>query len=281
MFTFLKKEPDMQGIAAGQKATGRIWTRQNLYSIRLRCLTAAGVELTRAQILNDISDIVIRINGKPIVDCDADFLLDLQKYYGDAESAGNVDGNIIIPFSRRHLASFEERAVYAIGAKGVNDISIEAKIDAVAQLSKIEVWGEFDNAEPREIGTHVEIERHSRTFGSIAVQQLTDLPFQGEKFVGYFAKHFRFSPGVVGYVTVKRNGVELYYQISPKSMEAFLNEGKRKPQTGYFHLDYCRNNSRFAFLPGQAQSMQVDVNWTTAPTNYVIFTESIYNGISK
>lgn len=280
MFTYLKKEPDMQGIAAGQKATGRVWTRQNLYSIRLRCLTSGGVELTRAQILNDISDIVVRINGKTVIDCDADFLLDLQKYYGDAVSAGNVDGNIVIPFARRHLASFEERAVYAIGAKGVNDISIEAKVDAVAQLSKIEVFGEFDSATPREIGTHVQIVRHNRTFGSTGIQQLTDLPFQDKALVGYFAKHFRFSTATVEYATVKRDGIELFTQVAPKFMEAYLNEGLRKPQSGYFHIDYCRNNSRFAFLPGLAQSLLVEMKWATgAPSNYVIFAETINNAL--
>jgi len=280
MFTFLKKEPDMQGIAAGQKATGRIWTRQNLYGIWLRCVTSGGVELTRAQILNDISDIIVRINGKTVIDCDADFLLDLQKYYGDSQVAGNIDGSIYIPFARRHLPSFEERAVYAIGAKGVNDISIEAKIDAVAQLSKIEVWGEFDSAAPREIGKHVQIVRHNRTFAATGIQQITDLPFSDEKLEGYFAKHFRFSSATVEYATVKRNGVELFYQIAPKMMQAFLNMGDRSPQSGYFHLDYCRNNSRFSFLPGQAQSMQLDVKWATAaPSNYVIFAETINNGI--
>lgn len=276
MFTYLKKEPDMQGIAAGQKATGRIWTRQNLYGIWLRCTTAAGVELTRAQIIADISDIVVRVNGKQIIDCDADFLLDLQKYYGDSQNAGNVDGMIYIPFARRHLASFEERALYALGAGGIDDLSIECKIDAVAQLSKIEVWGEFDNAAIRAIGTHVRIVRHSRNFASTGVQQITDLPFNGDDLTGYFAKHFRFSTGAVEHATVKRNGNELFYELSPKMNQAFLNRGDRSPQSGYFHIDYCANNSRFAFFPGQAQSMHLNVKWkTAAPDNYVIFAETI------
>lgn len=280
MFTFLKKEPDMQGIAAGQKATGRVWTRQNLYGITLKCLTAAGVELTRAQILADISDIIVRINGKVVIDADATFLLDLQKYYGDAINAGNIDGNIPIMFARRHLATFEERSVYAIGADGVNDISIEVKVLGVAQLSKIEVWAEFDAATPRQIGTHVQIVKHSRTFASTGIQQLTDLPFSDDKLIGYFAKHFKFSTATVDYATVKRNGVEMFYQVNPKFMETYLNMGLRKVQSGYFHIDYCRNNSRFGFLPGQAQSMLVEMKWATgAPSNYTIYAEAINSGL--
>jgi hypothetical protein len=97
MLKQLIKQPDLRGIASGATATGEIPTNGTHYATYLRCLTAAGVALTRAQIVADIGDIIVRLNGEQIVEASATFLLDLQKYYGDCGNAGNIDG--IIPLN--------------------------------------------------------------------------------------------------------------------------------------------------------------------------------------
>lgn len=274
------REPNMSGVAAVGKASGKVYTQGNIHNVYLRCLTSGGVELTRAQILNDISNIVVKINGEIYIDADATFLLDLQKFYGDCITAGNVNGIIPIPFARKHLATFQERSVTAIGTANVADFSIEVQVIANAQLNQIEIYTEIDNQELRNIGQHIRINKFTRNFAATGLQEIADMPFLDESAIGYMAMHFQ-TPGsaVVSKYTIKRNNVEIFTDSSPNLNQVALQHAFRKPQTGYYHVDFSISNDLLGILPMPGtRSLVKQITWAAAaPNSFTIYAERMFN----
>lgn len=278
MLTRIIKEPSFSGIAAGAIASARAFTRGNIVNFYLFAKTGAGAALTRAQILNDIGDIALKVNGIVLFQVDADLLLDRQKYLGDAVGAGNVDGVIPIPMELAHLPTAEQRFVPALGTADVNTIAIEATIDAVAQLSTLELFTEVNNEPNEPVGDHIRIQKFSRTFGTTGLQEISDLPFQDENVKGILAMHLRHSTGTASEITVKRNGLVVIDKVVPNLNQVLLDNGLRTVQSGYDHIDFGRHRSLNSLLPMKdTTSLIVEINWTVAaPNTYSIFMERVF-----
>lgn len=275
-FKYLNKQPNVRGIAANATATGEIATVGTHYATYLRCLSAAGVPLTRAEIIAAIGDIIIRINGDQIVEASSTFLLDLQKYYGDAFTAGNVDGIIPLNWARRHFATDQERSVYALGMDGISSFTIDAKILSTLVLSSIEVLSLVTD-EKRKLGQHVRIARFPQNFATTGVQEISSLPKEGVS-VGYQALHIEKNTGTFDKVTCKVNNVPVIEDVDPNLNQVRLKETGRTPQAAYFHLDFATNNDLFSFLPmAGVQDFRQQITWkTAAPGNFNIYREAIF-----
>jgi len=280
----IKKHANITGIAAGNIATGQVAVGRTYYGLYLRCLTAAGVELTRAQILADISDIIVRLDGEQIIVADATFLLDLQKYYGDSDVAGNVDGIIPIPFTRRTLPSNLERMVLALGTafnkegNPVKSLEISVKVIGVAQLATIEVYS-LSTEEKRKIGRHIRIKKFAQSFATTGEQEVNSLPLEGSS-IGYLALHFTESAGQIDQLNVKVNSVDLYDEVPTNLQKVFLADRKRTKQAGYAYADFGEKDTVNSLLPMQnVQDFRVNLVWNPAagaPGNYAIYAEQIH-----
>lgn len=285
MFTRIVKQGDMQNVAVNQTSIGRVTIRKNLHAVWLRFLTSAGVELTRAQIIADLStELKVRLNGTVIWDGDVTLALDLQKYYGDSISAGNVDGMVPIFFNRVNQVTAAERSVTALGPIGIDEITVEAKMgSSFAQLAKVEIYAEVDELAPREIGRHVRVTKHPKTFGSTGAEQIVDLPYKDTFLEGIFAMHYRYSTGAIDNVSITRNGQIWHQTLSAKHAEALLKRGRRTPQSGYHHIDFERNNDLLSYLPVKGMNeFLVDNVWkTAAPNSYTIWIEKYFTGFEK
>lgn len=277
MLTQIKRQPSMLGIAAGNKAAINIPTTGTHYALFLECLSAAGVPLTRAQIIADVGDIVIRIDGTEIYTCTATFILDLQKYYGDAIGAGNVNGYIPIYFAPMHLPSFAERSVYALGTNNIGVISVEVNILGIAVLAAINVYSEV-TPEVRPLGQHIRIKRFPQVFGSTGEQEITTLPKEGNS-VAYKALHIEV-PGAttITNATVKIGGNAIFDQVKQGLCDMMLRKELRTAQTDYYHIDFAKNRDLTSFLPmAGVQDFRQSIIWATAaPTNYNIYAEQIW-----
>lgn len=276
-FTQIKKQPSMTGIGAGNVATAEVPTTGTHYGLFLRCLTSAGADLTPAQIKADVGNIVIRLDGEQIIEASATFLLDLQKYYGDSIGAGNVNGIIPVYFAPAHLALFSERAVFALGTADINQFTIDANIVGVAQLSSIEVYSEVTN-EVRNVGQHIRIKKFPQNFGTTGTQEITTLPKEGPS-VGYRALHIEDNTGTIDKVTVKIGGNDIYDEVDDTLAQVLNERQKRTPQTGYYHVDFSRNNDLTSFLPMKGvQDFRQQIQWSgSAPNNFNIYAEQIHN----
>lgn len=271
----LIREPDAQNVAVGN-ANIKVLTRKNCHAIMLRCLTAAGVELTRAQILNDVSDINLKLDGETIMGVDATFLLDRQKYLGDISMGGNVNGIIPIEFTRPLLNSYTERTVSALGLANVSSVTIDVTVIAVAQLSRIEVYSLVDTEPARPLGQHIHIDRFSRSFAGTGAQELTDLPFGEDRVVAYLAEHIK-TTGTLTKAKVRRNGVDVYESLPANINTVLLNRAGRTPQSGYFSIDFDLPNQYLSALamPG-TQSLFHELTWSVAPNGFSLYLERLF-----
>lgn len=281
--TLLQHEPDFVGVAAGSLASARVLSRGNIHALWLRCLTGAGVELTRAQILADLSDIEVKIDGVPFISVDATFLLDRQKYYGDSIGAGNDDGMIPIFFTYPHLPTFAQRAVTALGTNDVSSITITAKCsNPLAQLSRIELYTEVDDLPIRNVGQHIRIHKFTRNFASTGLQDISDLPYEDQNVIGYIAMHLTLgtAPAAIDKLTLKRNRRVVFEDLSVKQNAGVLKRTGRTPQTGYFHLDFAKQNDLASFLSVTGvTSLLVSPTWDAAgaPGNFNVYTERLFS----
>ncbi len=277
MYTQIIKQPSVRGIAASALATADVPAKGTHFAAFLRCLTSAGVELTRAQMLADISDIYVDLNGQRIYDVSAKLLLDLQKYYGDADGAGNVDGIIPIYFARPHLSTFAERSLYAIGMNKVDSFVITLKLaSSLAQLAYAEVYSEI-TPEEREVGQHYQIKKYPQSFSSTGLQEVTSIPKQ-DATVAYGALHIEAGSGTFDYVTVKLGTQNIHDNVCPNLNKVMLQRELRTPQSGYYHVDFARNRDMGSILPmAGVKDFRTQINWkTAAPGNFNIFAEELH-----
>lgn len=280
MFKQILPQPNIQGIAAGAVATGNIPTTGTHYATFLYCLSGAGVPLTRAQMIADIGDIKIRINGELIVEASATFLLDLQKYYGDANVAaiaGNVDGVIPIFWTRPFYATESERSIFALGMEDVSSFQVDVSVTAVAVLSTIQVYSQV-TPERRRFGQHFRINRFPQAFGATGVHEITTLPKEGND-VAYTVLHV--GPGAAGSVsqaTVKIGGNNVYENVSGGLAQVIGGTQRRAPQAGYHHIDFAVSNDLNGMIPmAGVKDWRQQITWiTAAPVTYDIYTERIF-----
>ena len=283
MMTQLLKKANMNGIAASAIATGVVPAEGTYYALYLVAKSAAGVFLTRAQILTDIGNIKCLINGEEIVNCDVEVLLDIQKYYGDQVNAGNVDGVIPIYFQRPHLATDAERSLFALGMNNVSSFTIEAAIDGVAVLATLEVFAELTN-EVRNLGQHIRLLKYPQVFSTTGDQEVTTLPFLNDPTKAYVTLHINDSAGTITEVTVRVGGNAIFDRINNNLNQVLLEKTLRNPQTGYYHVDFARSNDLRGMLPmAGIKDFRQTINWSVLPGNFNIYSETIHglNVITK
>ncbi|MFA5101122.1 MAG: major capsid protein P2 [Candidatus Omnitrophota bacterium] len=280
MFRQTRKMANVVGIAAGALATGVLPCEGTYYKIFLRALTAAGVGLTSAQILADIGQIRVTVNGEDVVRCQVDHLLMLQKYYWDAEYSTFINGIIPIYFERPRLATDSERSVYALGMQDVKSFTIEVQIDGVAQLATLEVFA-YQTPEARLLGQHVRILRFPQVFTTTGEQELLTMPYLNDATKGYIALHVHqgTGAGVVQDLSIKVGGNAIYDRVPAGLAQMEQAQAGRTLQTGYYHADLgiC-NDFRDGFLPmGGVKDFRQNITWiTNAPNNYDIIAEVIH-----
>ena len=279
MLTQIKRQPSMLGILAGATAAINVPTTGTHYALFLECLGAAGVALTRAQMINDIGNITIRIDGTEIYTVTATFLLDLQLYYGQAIGAGNVNGYIPIYFAPMWLNSFAERSVYALGTNNVGVISVEVQCNAaMATLTNLNVFSEV-TPEVRPLGQHIRILRYPQIWGVVGgIQEITTLPKLGNS-VAYKALHIQ-TPGasIINQATVQIGGNAIFDQVPAALDVVMLAKEFRTVQALYYHVDFAKNRDLTSFLPmAGVQDFRQNLTWAVAaPNNYDIFAETIW-----
>lgn len=232
MYKQIIKQPNIRGIAAGAIATGEVPTVGTHYATFLRCLTAAGVALTPAEIKADVGTIIVRINGVQIIEATSTFLLDLQKYYGDAIGAGNVNGIIPISWARQHLATDQERSVFALGMADVSSFTVDVNVIGVVKLASIEVLSEV-TPEVRRLGQHIRISKFPQSFATTGLQEITTLPKEGSD-VGYLALHIEKSTGTIDKVTVKLGGNNIFEEVDPNLDQVLLKKEPAYPADRLF-----------------------------------------------
>lgn len=283
--TTFRKSSDLVGVAAGAKITGKIETLNNIHGLYFY-LTGSGTALTYAQIVADVLDVRVRLNGELIVEATGEQLLDLYKYHRDALEAHTVAGVLPILFTRQHLPVAGHNTAFALGmlgedGKSHNVLTYELNFKTVSITADSgEVVYEHDHLAPAKLGLHVRLLRHDRTFSATGYQDITDLPKDKEG-VDILAYHV--AKGGITKLTVKVNGRDLYEETPYEVIKQELHRSGRIAQTDYTHIAFDTKNDLASMLrsgPGNIVDLLVKPYWGTSPAgSFQILAEEVHNGL--
>jgi len=280
MFPTIRSLGSIAGVAAGAKLTAKIPPTGVKHGFFLRCKTSGGADLTAEQIKADLGDIIVRIKGEPKIEASATELLMIQKYFGDANVAGNISGVLPIFLTPRDLATYQERKALAWGMANVDSVTIEINVVGVAQLASLELFEYATDEDNVNLGTHLTIRRFPNSFSTTGVQDIADLVNNTPDMA--YRTLFIQKPGssTITDLTVKVNGTLVYDHI-PEPINDVLNEdGNRKAQTRYYGIDFSRIRDLAGMLPMKdVTDFRVSPTWATAaPTSFNII-GIIYKGL--
>jgi hypothetical protein len=272
MLTQIIKQASATGITASSVATVKIPTGGTHYALILAPKAAAGTAVSVANMKTAIGNMVLKHNGEQVMEGTATFFLDLQKYYGDSYGAGNVAGVIMIPFAPTHFTNFVERQVFAVGTRNIQTLTLDMNILDTTNMATIDVYSEL-TPESRPRGKYLRIKKFSRTFGATGEHEVADLPLEGAT-VGYKALHITQGSGTFTSATVKIANFSFFDNVLTYINTAILAACCRTTQSGYFHIDFAKNNDITSLVPmGGVQDFRVLPNFATQPDNYTIYAE--------
>jgi hypothetical protein len=272
MLTQLIKQASATGITASSVATVKIPTGGTHYALLLAPKASAGTAVSVANMKTAIGNMVLKHNGEQVMEGTSTFFLDLQKFYGDSYGAGNVAGVIVIPFAPTHFTNFVERQVFAVGTKDIQSMTLDMNILSTTNMATIDVYSEV-TPESRPRGKYLRIKKFSRTFASTGEFEISDLPLEGAT-VGYKALHITAGDGTFTSATVKVANFAFFDQVLTYINQVLLAAMGRTVQSGYYHIDFGKNNDITSFLPmAGVQDFRVLPNFATAPNNFTIYAE--------
>jgi len=271
MLKKFKKNANIVGIGDGASATVAIPAKGTLYSIILKC-SGSGSLLTAAQIKSDIEKVQLDLDGDTKIDLTSTEILDLiQKYPGDSQDAGNVNGYVYIPLTPYHLPNSIEREAFAYGLEDVDNVTLNIECAAsLSNLDTVEVYLERTE-ERRPLGQHFTFKSYPQVFSTTGEQEISDLPHtKGGK--GVVAMHIGgYGSAVLEEVTVEYGDTKVFDQVTQGVNELNLKRSKRTPQSGYTHIDFSVSNDAQGFLPMPIHDWRQTLTWgTAAPSNYNI-----------
>ena len=278
MFPTVRSLGSIAGVAAGAKLTAKIPAMGVKHGFFLRCKTAGGVDLTAAQIKADLGDVIIRLKGEPKIEASATELLIIQKYFGDANVAGNIAGILPIFLTPRDLSTWQERKALAWGMADVDSCTIEINVVGVAQLASLELF-EYATDEVQNLGTHLTIRRFPNAFSTTGVQDISDL-VNNTPDMAYRALFIQVNTATITDLTCKVNNQLVYDHVPPALNDVLNEDGCRKAQATHYCVDFGRIRDLAGMLPMKnVTDFRVSPTWATnAPASYNII-GLIYKGL--
>lgn len=226
------------------------WAKLALYH------TIAGVAATRAQLVAQVTQMIITVSGRELWRGSAAQLIAIQQFYSEVDTQTAYPGFINLEFLRSWLADATRGMDAAIGLADQNAMQIEITYAGGATINGIAVYG-VRLQMPQPTGTAVRVLRLSASISAVGVFVFPDLPLPkaGDLML---AIHI-YPPVVANFTNLAYIADEVRLIDGPP---AFLNRNAteahppRTPQdaNGQVSLDFTAINA----LAGQGVSM-VDV----------------------
>lgn len=271
-------------IAGGSLATQDIPRAGTYYGLTPKCLDG-GVPLTAAQIVADVDDVKLTLNGQTICEATPGFLHKLHQYYHASRDAGNVDGIIPIPLARDHMPIFAEAAAYAVGMIGVNSFQLELDLaSSLTLLDEVELRVQRSN-EAREVKQHLRVHRFPQSFSTTGEQEITNIPREAN--TGILALHVEFdgsgtSPTTLDQAEIIVNGSTVA-KYEPEELQHVLEKAGRDymvtgSATDVFSIPFDLTNDLTGYLPMKDVSdLRLKLTWGgAAPSGFTVYRESVF-----
>lgn len=266
----LEKLPTPQGIGAGQTATLTLPLGPTYHALLIRCKMA--VDTNPSSFKDVIGDIRLIADGNTKIEATADYLVKRNQYFGKSMIAGCLPIFLGNPWAR--TIGGEDLTAYGT-AQNVDSLTLE--IDLKLLPSIFEVYA--IQSEPKAFGLHTQIRRFARSFSSVGIDEVADLPTGSHNLMG-----IDIESGAIDKLEVLADGYRVHNSDFVVRAQTLLNSG-RVQQSGMTHLDFVREN-RIAF-PGADGSVSVEafpmllndfrlkLNFNVAPSSYNIYETTI------
>lgn len=284
--TRMRRYGDVPNVGASGFGSGTINIRKTVQSIRFRFLSAAGVALTRAQLITDVASVRILMSGTPIVDLTATQILDLYKYYRDSNVALAAPlGELVIPFGRWDLPVWGLNRAFGLGmvrknGMGYHTLAYEVTFTAgLATAASCQVHVQHDLYKEEPLGYHVRRLRTTRSFAGTGEQVIDDLPRTP---FGVLAYHFSAAVGTMTQITVIKDGDLVFDQTPIDTITVLAKEAGRTAQAAMFSVpfDLANDLNGYEELGNAVREWNVKPSWSVAPgAGFFIVTEEIWDDV--
>jgi hypothetical protein len=277
---------DLDVPAKGAKVTFPIDTAKNVHAVYLYW-TVAGVPATAGEIKSDVGTIRVRVGGKLLWELTATEILDLYKYFNDANGALTVAGCLPLVFTPMMLPLTMQNRQYSLGMMSEtqegkrNTFTVEVNMLSPASLTvdACEVHLKTDDFRAQTIGYHTRWLRYGTTWPAASKQTIADLPKERNNMAA-LSYHVAHSVGTLTRVGLKVNDYERITDAPLALLKQLEHEAGRTPQSGYEPISFDLANDPAGFLElANAFNQYLDLTWSVAPTTYTILQHMLYRGL--
>ena len=249
----------------------------------LSCLDG-GVDETVAQIIVEMTNIRVSVNGVDIVDASSATLFSLYSYYHGGRNASELAGLLPIRFARDHLPNAQAE-VFGLGMRGVNSFTLEVTMGGtVDDVDQIQIRSEKRDID-QPVGQHVRLEKFPRSFASTGVQEVTDIPIEAN--AGTLAFHIEFDGSgstatTLTEVIVIANGTEVL-KLPETTAQYLAEKAGREWQldttaNALFSVDFSLFDDLSGFLSHDGLTdLRLQLKWGgAAPDTFTVIREGVF-----
>lgn len=263
----IKLLPTPQGIGAGQTATLSLPLGSTYHQLDLRLkahVSGTPVDVAAADWGDFIDDIRLLVDGNSKIEATAEYLVNRAQYYGETLTAGVLPIFLGMPWAR--TMGGEDQTAYGTAA-GMASFTLEVDFKPGVNIGLFKVYAIQSAA--TQFGAHVAIQRFARSFSSIGVDEVADIP-KG----AYFISEIDIDDANIDDIDVEADG-RIIFETDQAIRDQRHSIAGRVPQTGFTHLDFMAENRVGEVFPMVLRDFRLKLDFTTAPGSYDIYVTSI------
>lgn len=237
-----------------------------LQGMLLHLEDAAG-DRTLAEMKADIDTITLKVDGEvkfQITGTQAVLLADLYV------SGSVANGNLPIYFGRPWMELIGNQDGPAWGLRGLGTVSIEVKVTGAHGVTAIK--GYLITTGGELLGDHITTRRITRPFSSTGNDHFTGFPLDQVGKRELYAIHIHKASYDIDDLTLRVNGSEIFKGPVDELHHLYLPYGIT-PQSDLVSIIPTFRGRDIDALPLNPETMELIINWGTAPTSYDIIME--------
>jgi hypothetical protein len=262
----LIRNPDFQGIGAGQRATARIPVGPTLLISYLTFTKNAGVAMSEAEIIASVDEVRLTIDADTKVQMSMAQLIAQDRFY----QGNTIIANGVVPlyFERPWMFEIQNQDAPAYGLADANSANIEISQSAGSVITGIKMEHEQVAGEP--LGTHTVYLRQVYNFSAAGLLEITDIP--RDSLYALFAAQVFIDKTKVDRVEILADNIQILDATVAEIEARYLNitAGKRTPQAGLLSLDFAYRGRGADVLPLNMQDFRVRLYLNAAPTGNIV-----------
>jgi hypothetical protein len=279
----LVKLADIGGtISANALLTSELPKSGTYTGLVLNCLDG-GVNETIANIIAEIDNIRLALNGTDLIDETPETLISLQSYYYGGLNAAEIAGILPLRFSQDYMPNNVAAEVFSLGMENISSAILEVEMaGTVSNVDQISIYAEKRDVRAP-LGQHVRLKSFPRSFASTGTMEITDLPLEQNAATKAFHIEYDASGScVLDEARIIVNDTEKV-RLTPAIMQYLVEKAGRESQldstaNAMFHIPFDLVNDLTGYLAhGGVSDLRIQLDWSgAAPGTFKVIRESIH-----